>query len=219
VKILRIEKKNPFKDIYTLIFDNGSLCKVTSNEILEYKISKGLEINDDDLKSIKHSSSISLLKNSCIGYLAIRPRSKLEISQYIQKKFSNNYSDESEKEKILQTVIKYLECKFLIDDQEFARWYLEKSINLKSPKSKNQIKYDLVRKGINNSIINETLKIMTKENEFDIAILMAEKKLLSLNRKNLSKKDRNLKLLQYLYTKGFNYSTCRTAVDSINSKN
>ncbi len=211
MRILRIEKNNPFREHYKLVFDDGGYCDITGEELTKFKLKKGLEISAQDCIDIKDSAECSFLKSKCIDYIALKPRSEKEIRDYIKKKLYGKEIGIEKANSITSEIIEDLRRKFLVNDQKFAQWYTSKHINSRKPKSRTQVKYELINKGIQNDDIENSLSFFSNEDEFNNACILAEKKYKSLIRKELSRTEIEKKIAQYLYSKGYHYETALKA--------
>ena len=88
------------------------------------------------------------LKNNAIRLLARRPYSIFEIKQYLQRKKSPP--------EISQKIINQLIKISLLDDQEFASWWIEQRSLLK-PSGSRKLTAELRQKGISQAIISKAL--------------------------------------------------------------
>lgn len=59
------------------------------------------------------------------------------------------------------------------------------------------------------------MEVKSPDLEFENACMLAEKKLISLNNRNLDKKKVNQRLYAYLLSKGFNYDVIKAAVNKV----
>jgi len=126
-------------------------------------------------------------------FLSLRPRSEKEVADYLRKRKISS----SDFEKIFKT----LKEQKLVDDWEFARWWIEQREAFK-PKGKVALRSELKQKGIAEEIIKKALAHVEEE---------------SLARKALAKKIevyRKLppeeffrKVSQFLSYRGFSWQT------------
>lgn len=129
--------------------------------------------------------------------IGLRRRSEFEIRQRLKsKRISREMTDE-----IVEELKKYN----YVDDEKFAESYINDRINL-HPAGRYLIKMELKSKGIRENIIDDALnEILDIEKELEIAGLLFEKKLKTIN-SNDPRKVR-IKVMNYLKTKGFSSGT------------
>src|SRR4051794_39564708 len=101
-----------------------------------------------------------------LRYLSFRPRSQKEITDYLKKK--------NAEQKLQERVLSYLHDNKLIDDKEFASWWVDQRTRL-TPRSKRIIAIELAQKGIDREIIE---KAFVTEDEEPVDDLESAKRLL-----------------------------------------
>ncbi len=146
------------------------------------------------------------LRERVLKFLSIRPRSRQEIINYLKKKIPQ---DEVLREKVL----KKAESLDLIDDRDFALWWVEQRMTFR-PKGKKALFFELRQKGLEKDLIEEILN--EKINELVLIKPLAQKKWLSL--KKLPEEVAQQKLVGFLSRRGFSWETIRKVLDEINKK-
>lgn len=141
-----------------------------------------------------------------LKFLSIRPRSRQEIINYLKKKIPQ---DEILREKVL----KETETLDLIDDRDFACWWIEQRITFR-PKGKKALFFELRQKGLGKDLIEEILN--EKIDEMVLIKPLAWKRWLSLKR--LPKEVAQQKLIGFLSRRGFSWETIKKVLDEINKK-
>lgn len=133
-------------------------------------------------------------------FLALRPRSQKEFSAYLNKrKFSP---------KLSQEIFKIVREQGLIDDKQFARWWVEQRTSFK-PKGKKALKAELKNKGIEEKIIEEVLK---EVDELALAKKAIQKKIKVW--RNLSPLDFCQKITTFLAYRGFSWAVIKKIISS-----
>ncbi len=156
-------------------------------------------------KNLTPSEDFKINLNRTLRFLSFRPRSEKEISDYLKKK----QVDPVISQKI---ILKLKESNFL-NDEEFAKWWIEQRTLIK-PRAWRIIRLELRAKGISDEIIQDSeLKV---QDDGEIAIKLAEKKISRY--KNLPKQEAYQKLGRYLSSKGFNWEIIKKSIDEIFSK-
>lgn len=141
-----------------------------------------------------------------LKFLSIRPRSRQEILNYLRKKIPQ---DEVLREKVL----KEAESLDLIDDRDFAVWWVEQRMTFR-PKGKRALFFELKQKGLEKNLIEEVLN--EKIDELSLAKPLAEKKWLSL--KKLPPMVGQQKLVGFLSRRGFSWEVIKKVLDRVGKK-
>lgn len=148
--------------------------------------------------------------NLTLRYLSYRPRSEKEVLEYLKEKIKNkklNLKDETENEKLITQIMERLIELKLVDDREFARFWVEQRIKFKR-KPIRVIKYELKQKGIEENLIEEILSTVDDNNlDLENAKRLAKKKMDFY--RNLSPEKRREKVMGHLLRKGFSYDVVK----------
>lgn len=152
------------------------------------------------------------VKDYALRLLSFRPRSSKEITHklklYVAKK---NVPDS-----VVDEVLRYLSDLNLVNDREFASWWIEQR-RLSKPKGKKAIYYELLGKGIDKPIITDLLdKNHNQNDEFILAAKIAEKKYHLY--KNLPAEKLNIKISDALSRRGFAFEIIKKVIDSLPQK-
>lgn len=190
------KRKNRFN-----IYLDGQFALAISNELLVREgLKVGQELSSEEREELIAKDRLGKAQEQIYRFLSYRPRSEKEIHDYFGKK---ELKDE-EKEKI----IKKLKEEKLIDDLEFARWFLEQRQTFR-PKGSYALRQELRQKGIGEKIIDQVLP--NKEEELSLAkkaLVKAEKKYASF-----LGREKKEKLIAYLRRRGFSWEAVKKAVD------
>ena len=143
---------------------------------------------------------------SALFYLQYRARSEKEIEDYLKKK---NASDP-----IRQQVIAKLKAQKFLDDENFARMWIESRMRAK-PRSQMLLKMELRRKGISDDVIRSVLQgeDVKVVDDTTLAIKLVEKKIRRYQA--LPKEQIYIKLGGLLSRNGFNWETAKRAIDEV----
>jgi regulatory protein len=141
--------------------------------------------------------------NYSLKFLSYRIRSEKEIREKLKTK--------QVEPQIIEKIIAKLKEKKFIDDENFARMWIENRNRFK-PRSLRLIKMELKQKGIEEEIFD---KMINDEglmiNDLEQAKKLVEKRIGRL--KGLPKQEIYEKLGRYLASKGFNWDTIKKAID------
>jgi len=188
------KRKNRFN-----VYLDGQFALAISNELL---VSEGLkvgqELSFEKREELVAKDRLGKAQEQIYRFLSYRPRSEKEIYDYLGKK---KLKDE-------EKIIKKLKEEKLIDDLEFARWFLEQRQTFR-PKGSYALRQELRQKGIGEKIIDQVLP--NKEEELSLAkkaLVKAEKKYASF-----LGREKKEKLMAYLRRRGFSWEAVKKAVD------
>ena len=147
------------------------------------------------------SRSYESLMASCLRYISYRPRSRYEITIYMEKR--------TDDQAVIARVLSRLEEMEYINDQSCADWFIS-SYRGKKAKGRRVIKEKLKQYGVPSEIIEETMRSLPPEDEESIKILIEKKaKLLRLVPPN----EQKWKLMAYLERRGFSKGIIYRLVD------
>ncbi len=142
--------------------------------------------------------------NSALRFLSYRPRSEKEVRDKLKSKKVES--------SVIEKIIAKLKEKKFINDEEFARLFVENRLRFK-PRSLRLIKIELKQKGISSEIIESRIKNqeLGAESDLEQAKKLVQKRIGRL--KGLSKEEIYQKLGRFLASKGFDWDTIKQAID------
>ncbi len=155
---------------------------------------------------------------NAIRFLSYRPRSEKEVRDNLLKKKASS--------EIIEQVIRWLKEQRFLNDEEFARWWVEQRTSFK-PKGARIIKLELKQKGIAQDIIEAAFSHAETEeqvhlgmakdaivrNELDVAKEIVKKKLHKY--KHLPKFEIYQKLGSHLARRGFDWDSIKSSIDDV----
>jgi regulatory protein len=146
-----------------------------------------------------------------INFLSFRQRSELEMREYLRRKTKDLRPKIDEK--IIERIIDSLKRDKFINDEEFARMWIQSRTSFK-PRAWRVIKLELKMKGINEELIqNYELGIKNQGQDKESAVKLAEKKLRLIH--DTDKYKIREKLGRFLASKGFNWDTIKEAIEKV----
>ncbi|OGG00053.1 hypothetical protein A2Y99_02910 [Candidatus Gottesmanbacteria bacterium RBG_13_37_7] len=157
------------------------------------------------------SEEYNKLRDYALKLLVFRPRSQKEmirkLSDYCRKKcYSTLLRDQ---------LIKDLQSQNLVNDEEFAKWWIEQRRDFR-PKGIIVLRQELLQKGISKEILDEVLLKESAEKEFEVVFSIVNKKIDSY--KNLPKQKFYRKISGLLLRRGFAWDTINKVIDSFEKK-
>lgn len=137
-----------------------------------------------------------ILDDKFMKYVVFKKRTESEVRQKCKML---NYEEEQ-----IEEIIEYLKENSYIDDEIYVDKYIKNVMKLKKC-SINEIKIDLIRRGVDENLIEKYLTDEVYEYEEESAKLLAFKKLKTTEKE---------KVKRYLLNKGFSYSNVAKAIDN-----
>jgi regulatory protein len=195
VKITKIAKMGK-EDKFAVFIDDKLKLIINGESLLSSGINVGQNLTESKLSEIDSLTKSNELYSRAIKYISIRMRSEGEVKQYLKRKSA---SDEQARK-----VIAKLKALDLINDENYVRAYIHDKL-LQSPASKRKLTYEIRKKQIAESVIEQSLK------NDQISDIESLNKLIEIKRRQ-SKYHDDLKLMQYLVRVGFNYSDVKDAI-------
>lgn len=200
MKITAIKAQVKNSDRVSIFIDGKYSFSLNLDQLLEEKIKKGEDLDENQIKQLKKLSDEGKLKQRTLEWVMGRPHSTREFRDYLYKK-------QADKELIEAWVVEFTEKKYL-NDEYFARWFAEG--RRRKNKSTRAITAELYSKGISSvTIQNIVTELENDSTDSDKSEKEALKELIN----KLSKRPRyqdQQKLTAYLISKGFSYSDIKT---------
>lgn len=187
------------KKKFHILFDSGEEIEISEETLIEFGLYKGQEVEDEIIDKLKFEDEKT--EALLLSYRFLQ-RNKTE-KQLIDYLYKNKISGE-----IIDTVIPILNEKKYLNDEDYARRYLNDAMNIKKY-GKIKIVYMLRSKGIKNAIIEKIMRDYDYELEYLNAEDLLSKKLVSEEKD--SKKINSAK--KYLQGRGFEFEIINFAVD------
>lgn len=184
---------------YNIFLDDVFFSGVTEETLIELKLKKGDEFNEDDLRVLIEKEHRNKGFDYCVWLLSRKSYFKKDLVQKLKQK-------EYEEEDITFIINKLFDYKYL-DDERLAQAFIsdKKRFSKKGPRF---IQQALVQKGVDRELISQLLeKGYSDDEEAELCEKEAIKKLSAYQRKETDPYKLKHKLYGYLAGKGFSSST------------
>ncbi|MFL7792696.1 MAG: regulatory protein RecX, partial [Anaerolineae bacterium] len=135
------------------------------------------------------------------NFLSYRPRSEAEVRR--------NLCEKNLEKDVIEVVIERLTRAGLLDDREFARYWVENRLQFK-PRGAQALRQELWKKGVPDPIISETIESV---DENDAARRVAEEG--ARRMAHLKSRDFYRKLSAYMARRGFSYAVIKPLVEEM----
>lgn len=187
------------------IFINEDFAFSCSADLVYYhKLTKGKKIDLELLNAIVREDSYLKGKNEALKILEKAYKSEKEIVEKLQNK---GYEVD-----IIGKILDFLKSYDFINDEKYAEMFIKEKIK---DKSKNQIKYLLLRKGINKELIQDKLENIDSSLEREVAYKLAEKKYHRIIKMEKNSYKINKKIGEYLAGKGYNFDIINSVLNTL----
>lgn len=207
MKITKITTQKK-KGRYNIFVDKGQGEEfgfgVDEDILIEYQLRKGMELDSNLVKTLEKKNEVQQAFSLAVHFLSYRMRSIQEMIQYLRKK-------EVEQEQIDQ-VINRLKNEGYLNDAEFAASFVATRKNTSS-KGPILIKRELMEKGVEASIIEDSLHLFTREEQLEKVMKLIEKKISVEKRKSYQQALQMVK--QTLLQKGFTQDIIQEGLQNV----
>ena len=158
---------------------------------------KGQRLLPAEIEALKQEGQEDLAYQRALRYLGSRPRSAAEIATYLKGKEFDEFA--------IEAVISRLQQRGYIDDEAFARFWVENR-NRFRPKGAQALRFELRQKGVERETIDTALD---EQDEDSTAWAALEGKVTRWA--DLEKFEFEQKAMAFLARRGFRYDVCRRA--------
>lgn len=207
-----IQAKNPNR--VNVSIDGKYRFSLDIFQMTELRIKQGREISEDEVAGLEQESVFGKLYARALEYTMLRPHSAREIrdylwrktraTQYRSKKTGEIKEREGVSKAIADRVFERLQNKGYINDESFARYWVENRNQTKGT-SKRKLQSELQAKGIERRIIDDALSSTERNDTEELTKIIAKKR---------SKYPDRQKLMAYLARQGFSFDDIKSALDA-----
>ncbi|MFW2490028.1 recombination regulator RecX [Clostridium chromiireducens] len=203
-KITKIEVQKRNKERVNLFLDDEYAFSISAELVYKEGLKVNKEINFEEIKSLAENESFIRCKEAALRSIEKAYKTEKEIRDKLRLKgYEENAIDYS---------IEFLTKYNFLNDKNYAKAFIKDK--LKSMGSQ-KIKYSLIQKGVSRDIIDEELYDLDKENEKNIALNIAKKKLNLIKGKESDNYKISGKLFRYLISKGYGADITNEVVKEI----
>ncbi len=187
-------------------------------QVTDLSLKVGRELSDGELEKLQEESQFGKLYMRALEYCLRRPHSVKEVRDYLWRKTQptlrksqtgmNNPVAYSER--VASRVLSKLQQKAYVNDEAFARWWVENR-QLSKGVSQRKLTAELRSKGVHADIIAQTLEKTDRTDEQELRKVIAKK-----HRRYAG--DRQ-KFVQYLVRQGFSYDDVVSTLNDVEEVN
>ncbi|KEI07408.1 recombination regulator RecX [Clostridium botulinum] len=199
---IEVGKKN--KNRVNIYLDEQFAFACSTDLVYYYKLAKGTRIDEEFLDEIVKEDNYLKGKNYALKLLEKGYKSEKEI---YDKLISKEYNEKS-----IAKIMSFLREYEFVDDKRYCKLFVNERLY---SYGRNKIKYLLMKKGINNEIIEYTINNIDENIEKEGAVKLAEKKYNSLITSEKNYKKLYKKIGDYLLNRGYNYDIVSGILNNI----
>ena len=196
MKVTDIKQQVKRQARYSIFVDNKYSFSLSESELMSSGIKIGKEYSKEDFDKLKQTAVLDKAYMRVLDLLARRARSEWEIRDYLKHKDYDNSA--------IDQIINKLTEKGYIDDQKFARAWVDNRRLLKSV-SKRKLWTELKQKHVADDII----KIVLEDDATDERQVIRD---LVVKKRHQTRYQDDTKLMQYLSRQGFKYDDIKVAL-------
>ncbi|NLP28565.1 MAG: recombination regulator RecX [Clostridia bacterium] len=202
--ITKVEVQKNNKNRVNVYVDEEYAFSCAAEVVYKYDLKKEKTIKVDELREIINEDNYMKAKNSALRYIERTYKTEKEMQDKLFKKGYDKVT--------IKKVTSFLQEYKLLDDRKYAERYIK---DKQKTAGKNKIKYDLLRKGISQEIIESVLENIESDCEETNAKLLAEKKYRTILKRETDRRKVYEKLLRYLVSKGFSWELSKSVIEKV----
>ncbi len=183
------------------------------SQVVELGVKVGREYEGEELATLESESQFGKLYARALEYCLMRPHSAREVREYLYRKtkatrYKQKITGEIKErvgvsQAIADRVYQRLVDKGYIDDEKFARYWVEHR-NQTRGVSQRKLQAELFAKGVASSVVTDALAVTERHDEDELVKVIAKKR---------AKYSDNQKFMHYLARQGFSYDDIKTALE------
>lgn len=205
------QMKNPNR--VNISVDGTYLFSLDIFQVVDLGIKVGNEYSESELAHLRTESEFGKLYSRALEYVLMRPHSRREIKDYLWRKTRDTkYKDRAGNIKdragvsvsVTKRVLEQLELKGHVNDESFARFWVEYRNRTKGSSMK-KLSAELMAKGVERSIIEMVIGETDRTDHDELMKIVAKKR---------RRYDSDEKFMQYLARQGFSYDAIKSVLNA-----
>ena len=205
ITALRFQKRD--KERVNLFLDSEYAFPLLAVEAAQLRI--GQQLSEQEIEELKAVDLRSRGYNRALRFLAVRPRSQVEVRRNLQA-YRPRDGRRLSSAQIEWIIVKLLERQYL-DDREFARFWVEQR-NQFRPVAPRALRYELRQKGVDDSVAQE---IIDKLSDATSACEAAARNRLYRWQDETNLAQFRRKMGSFLQRRGFDWEVAQAVIDRI----
>jgi regulatory protein len=194
---LRFQKRH--KDRVNVYLDGRFAFGLAAIEAARLKV--GQELSDVDIARLQKQDEIERAYERALNFLSYRPRSEAEVRRNLRGK--------DVEEQVIKVVVERLTRAGLLDDREFARYWVENRVQFK-PRGARALRQELWKKGVPDAVVAETLESFDEEAAARRVAQAGARRMAHLDPRDFCRK-----LSAYMARRGFSYAVIKPLIEEM----
>lgn len=195
--ITSIEPQVKDKGRCSIFVDGRFYCGIKLEVAVKYRLKAGMTVDKAYLDNIQLETEKSQAMDRALTHISASPKTRKQIKDFLAKK---GYV-----EVVIDYVLERFDYYGYADDRQYCRMYAESV----SGKSKKAIEVELLKRGVDKSVIEEELSDLEDDEDEVLCLLKKYLRGKELTKENIYKGCR------YLISKGYDYDTVKSASERI----
>jgi len=204
ITAIEVQKRRPSRR--TIYIDGQYVAGVDQEVVHEVGLKVGQEVDAEKLAETLSAEEVRSAKESALILLDYRARTRRELERRLHQK---GYTED-----VIAKVLDKLENIDLIDDERFAANWVASQLSHR-PMGRSRMIWELRKKGVAPEIADEALDQVDKEQEFELALNLAERK---LGDAALENPETKRKLTGFLRRRGFSWEAISGVLNKLAMK-
>lgn len=199
--ITKIEVQKRNKERVNIYLDGEYAFAISAELVYKEGLAVKMEVDTAKLKEVADKESYIRCKDSALRIIERSYKTEKEVREKLKLK---GYDDRH-----IEKSIEFLKEYNFLNDDTYAKAFISDKL---SSKGRQKIKYDLIKKGIDNAIIEEQLSNINEDSERETAFNLAQKKLRVIRKSESDEYKISGKLYRFLISKGYSYDITKSVV-------
>ncbi len=166
--------------------------------VLAHHLSPGQELSQHDIENLQGDEVVERSYGVALNFLSFRPRSRREVADYFRRK--------KIEPDVAEAVVARLERAGLLDDQEFARFWVDNRQTFR-PRGTRALRMELRQKGLERGVIDEALAQVGDEEDTAYATGLTRVRTYGA----FDEREFSRKMIGFLQRRGFPYEAAAAA--------
>jgi len=207
MKITAISAQVRDKNRVNISVDGSFRFSLDIYQLTELSIKTGDDYSEAEIVSFESESQFGKVYMRALAYCLMRPHSAREIKDYLNRKTKPSLDKNGQikigiSTELAKRVFNRLTEKGYVNDESFARYWIENRATLKGA-SRRKLIAELRSKGVDSAIIERLFELSSRNDTQEIKKILAKKR---------ARYPDDRKLMAYLARQGFGFETIKQAL-------
>ena len=196
-QITSVEPQIKDKTRCSIYIDGRFYCGIKLEVAIKYRLKAGMEIDKSELDNIQLETEKLQATDKALTHISASPKTEKQLRDFLAKKGYVNA--------VIDYVMERLHYYGYVNDADYCKVYSQSVSN----KSKRAIQMELLKRGVDKNIIEETLSEYADDGEEIFTLLKKYLRGKEITKENVYKGCR------YLISKGYEYDAVKCACERI----